>query len=287
MADSPTTAAPGTSNNSTTDVAKEGFQQGTAEANNPQGDPAKPDTAISANSPAAANQPRMFTEAEVQKFRADEKAKLYGELQARETELARFKAEEAEREKTKVEAAAKADAEAKAAREAEMSAKQLLEQRDAEWNTKFDTMNKQWESEFAKNNAEREQERALAAKEREYNEFLGFRAQRLQEETGNIAPELIDLVTGNNREELEASIATMRAKSEQIAQTVQTYAQQARANQRGVSAASFPTAGPDVDNPGGQQLTPDDIRNMNMEQYAEFRKRAGIGGSQSGRGLFG
>lgn len=234
-----------------------------------------------------AQQPRLFTEAEVQKFRKDEKDKVYGELEQTKAQLAQFEKDKAAREKAEADALAAREAAAKKKAETDMDAKQLLESKESEWTKQFEQTNRQWEERFNKINAEREQERALLEKERKYNEFVSFRNERIQAERDNIAPELIDLVSGHTPEELEASIATLKTKSEQIAQSVKQYAQQARANQRGVSSASFPAVGPDTDNPGGKQYTAEDIAGMNLEEYAKFRQQAGIGGSASGRGLFG
>lgn len=273
MADAPTKTSEATK----TDVAKEGFEQGSTET---AGTP--PENQQKTDQP----QSRTFTEAEVQKFRKDEKDKVYGELTKAQEELQKFQKAEAERQKAEADARAKAEAEAKKKAEAEMDARQLLESREAEWNNKFEESNKSWEERFNRINAEREQERALAEKERKFHEFVAYRNDRLNAVRDDIAPELIDLVSGNTPEELEASIERMKAKSEQLAQTVQQYAQQARASQRGVSSASFPATGPDTDNPGGKQLTAEDIAAMDFEQYSKFRQQYGIGGSQ-GKGLFG
>lgn len=265
-----------TSEATQTDVAKEGFEQGSTETAAP------PENKQKTSQP----QSRTFTEAEVQKFRKDEHDKVYGELTKAQEELQKFQKAEAERAKAEADAKAKAEAEARKQAEAEMDAKQLLQSREAEWNNKFEESNKSWEERFNRINAEREQERAVAEKERKFHEFVAYRNDRLNAERENIAPELIDLVSGNTPEELEASITRLKEKSEQIAQTVQQYAQQARASQRGVSSASFPAAGPDTDNPGGKQYTAEDIAGMNYEEYAKFRQQMGIGGSQ-GKGLFG
>lgn len=269
------TEAPPKDGSTKTEVAKEGFQQGSTETGQSPEGQQKPE-----------QQPRMFTEAEVKKFREDEKTKVYGELESTKEKLAKFESAEAERVKAEAAAKAKAEAEAKQKAEAEMDAKSLLESKEAEWTKKFSESNQTWEERFNKINAEREQERALLDKERKFNEFVAYRTDRLNSERDNIAPELIDLVSGNTPEELEASITRLKEKSEQIAQTVQQYAQQARASQRGVSSASFPAVGPDTDNPSGKQITAEDIAGMNFEQYAKFRQQYGIGGSQ-GKGLFG
>jgi hypothetical protein len=272
MADAPTKTGQVTQS----DVAKDGFEQGTQET------ATTPERQQKTEQP----QPRTFTEAEVHKIREDEKAKVYGELEKTKQRLTEFETAEAERAKKAQEARAAEEAAAKKKAEADMDARQLLESREAEWNKKFEQSNKSWEERFNTLNTEREQERALAAKEREYHAFQEFRTERLNAVRDEIAPELIDLVSGNTPEELEASITRMKEKSEQLVQTIQSYAQQARASQRGVSSASFPAVGPDTDNPGGKQYSAEDIANMNFEQYAKFRQQMGIGGSQ-GRGLFG
>jgi chromosome segregation ATPase len=260
-----------------TEVVAEGFQQGSTET--AQQSPEK-------QQKTDPQQPRMFTEAELQKVRKDEKDKVYGELEQTKAQLAKFEQEEAARRKAEAEAQAAEAAAAKKKAEADMDARQLLESKEAEWTKRFETSNQQWEERFNTINAEREQERALLEKERKFNEFVGYRNDRIQAERENIAPELIDLVSGSTPEELEASLTRLKEKSEQIAQTVQQYAQQARASQRGVSSASFPAVGPDTDNPSGKQITAEDIAAMGFEEYAKFRQQYGIGGSQ-GRGLFG
>lgn len=270
MADAPTTTEP-----NKTEVAQQGFQQGSTETAGtpPEGQ-------------QKTEQPRTFTEEQVQKIRKDEKDKVYGELTKAQEELQKFQKAEAERAKAEADAKQKAEAEAKQKAEADMDARQLLASKEAEWTKQFETTNKTWEERFNKLNAEREQERAVAEKERKFHEFVAYRNDRLNAVRDEIAPELIDLVSGNTPDELEASITRLKDKSEQIAQTVQQYAQQARASQRGVSSASFPAVGPDTDNPAGKQYTAEDIAGMNFEQYAKFRQQMGIGGSQ-GRGLFG
>lgn len=247
----------------------------------------KETTQVPGTEPKSDQQPRLFTEAEVQKFRKDEKDKVYGELEQTKAQLQEFEKAKAAREKADADAQAAEAAAAKKKAETDMDAKQLLESKESEWNKQFEQTNRQWEERFNKINAEREQERALLEKERKYNEFVGYRNDRIQAERENIAPELIDLVSGNTPEELEASLTTLKTKSDQIAQSVQQYAQQARASQRGVSSASFPAVGPDTDNPGGKQYTAEDIAGMGFEEYAKFRQQYGIGGSASGRGLFG
>lgn len=272
MADAPTTTE-----SNKTEVAQQGFQQGSTET---AGTPPE------GQQKTEQQQQRTFTEEQVQKIRKDEKDKIYGELTKAQEELQRLQKAEADRLKAIADAEkAKAEADKKKS-EADMDAKQLLANKEAEWNKQFETTNKTWEERFNKLNAEREQERAVAEKERKFHEFVAYRNDRLNAVRDEIAPELIDLVSGNTPDELEASITRLKEKSEQIAQTVQQYAQQARASQRGVSSASFPAVGPDTDNPAGKQYTAEDIAGMSFEQYAKFRQQMGIGGSQ-GRGLFG
>lgn len=270
MPDAPTTTEP-----TKTEVAKEGFQQGQTETVTPPEGQQK-----------TGQQPQMFTEDQVKKFRKDEHDKVYGELTKAQEELQKFQKAEADRAKEAAEDEKRAQAEAKKTAEADLDAKQLLQNRETEWNQRFEQTNKTWEERFNTLNTEREQERAVAEKERKFHEFVAFRNDRLNAVRDTIAPELIDLVSGNTPEELEASITTLQGKSEQIAQTVQQYQQQARASQRGVSSASFPAVGPDTDNPTGKQYTAEDIAGMNFEEYAKFRQQMGIGSSQ-GRGLFG
>ncbi len=226
---------------------------------------------------------RLFTEEEVARIRQEEKDKLYGRLSTAEDRFKTVEQQLAEMNaarQAELDAAKKADearleAERKAAEE-EMTAKQLIETREAEWNNRF-----------AQLQAERDQERIVLQKEREYNELRAYIAQRAREETENIAPELLDLIDGSSREEVEARIGQLRVKSEQIAASVQQAQQAQRSQMRGVSTAGYAATGPLENEMGQRQLTEDEIRNMPMSEWAKIRGKLIGGNQQTNQGLYG
>ncbi|MFH9606868.1 hypothetical protein [Streptomyces sp. NPDC017448] len=230
--------------------------------------------------------PRTYTEDDLARARQQEKDKLYRELEKlRETtstlptitaELETLRKEREDREAATLAAQQQAEEEAKAKREAEMSAKELLDQRNAEWAERIAQLEK-----------EREVERELVAKEKEFAALRDYTQRRITEESSNIAPELIDLVDGNTAQEIDASIERLKAKSAAIAEKVRGTQQQLGAQQRGVSPAGFNSAGPMDMLPTTQNYSRDDIANMSLKEYAEKVRGQFIGGDARNRGLFG
>ncbi|GHB52297.1 hypothetical protein GCM10010331_44850 [Streptomyces xanthochromogenes] len=226
--------------------------------------------------------PRTFTEDDLNKARQQEREKLYGRLEAQDETLKQLKADLDARETArKAEEAAAADAIAQAEKEAEekrrreLSAKSLLAEKETEWETKLASLQAQI--------AERD---ALAAKERQFNELQQYQAQALAAAADEIAPELHDLVRGNTREEIDASLAAMKAKSAAIVQSLQAAQTQARAQMQGTQPTGY-GIGPGGSIPDTRQLTVQEINDMDMSQFGELRKQLGIGQSANSRGLFG
>ena len=116
---------------------------------------------------------------------------------------------------------------------------------------------------------------------------MNYRQQRIEQERDTIVPQLIDLVNGNTKEEIEQSIETLKAKSSAIMQDVQQTVLSARQQMPGARVTA-PASGP-LDNDSEQQLsTPDSIRDMSMADYAKQRaKLLGNAASNRGQGLFG
>ncbi|KJK55351.1 hypothetical protein [Saccharothrix sp. ST-888] len=234
---------------------------------------------------------QRFTTADIERVRQEEKEKLYGRLNkaderaaAVEAELQRMKDEATARE-----AAADADRareaqdqglREKAEREAEMSARDLLEARSREWEQRFEVLQR-----------ERETERATLAKETEFAQLAAYTQERLaqEREARSIAPELVDLVAGNSREEVDASIELLKAKTESILQSVQQAQVAQRAQMRGTAPTGFTGHGPLDNESGARQYTPEQIKNMPMHEYKKYRSQLlGAAASEAGnRGLFG
>lgn len=229
-------------------------------------------------------QGRTFTAEDIEKARREEKDKLYSRLQSvdersksLEAELAELRREREEREAAEAERKAAEEKAAQEKAEAEMSAKKLLEQRSTEWERRFEEIQR-----------EREQERAALAKAAEFEALRAYIQERVGAERDNIAPELVDMVTGNTREEVDRSIELMKSKTEAILQSVQQAQQAARSQMRGVSATGYTATGPADSDAGTRQLSVEDIKNMPMSEFARYRSQLlGSAATQtSNRGLF-
>ncbi|GAA2322361.1 hypothetical protein GCM10010149_89420 [Nonomuraea roseoviolacea subsp. roseoviolacea] len=231
---------------------------------------------------------QYFTADQVEKFRQQERDKLYGELQKRDELLNQLKgqvdsfAQERE-EYARLEAERKAaeEAAARKAAEDEMSARQLVEQQRAEFEQRFALMEQ-----------ERAAERAALEKEKEFAALQAYIQRRVREESEaqTIAPELIDLVTGNSSDEVEASILRLKEKTNAIVNSMQAAAAQVAppVPPRGVSPSGYAPTGPMDMHSEQRTVTPEEIRHMSMAEYAKFRQQVGIGGqSNNGQGLFG
>lgn len=233
---------------------------------------------------------RTFTEAELnaerERVRKEEKDKLYRKLEEQEQKAKEF---ESFKEQFEKEAKRAADeAAAKARQEAEEAARKKWEETDAK--NLIADVQQQWEQKFADLQQEREQERALFQREQEFSQLQNYIQRRVSEETsaGTIAPELVDLVSGNNAEEIEASIATLKAKTDAILASVQQAQVAARAQMRGVSTAGYAATGPMDTNPGTKTYSAAELAAMPMSEYAKHRQSLiGAASAQQNRGMFG
>ena len=216
------------------------------------------------------------------KAREQEKAKLYPQMEKMKEELATLKkareeeaAKEAEREAKRAAKEAEKAAKAKQKEEEELSVKELLSKKEQEW-----------ESRLEAERLERERAFAMLEKEREFQELNNYRQGRLEQERDNIVPELIDLISGNTKDEVEQSISMLKEKSASISSSVQQAMQTAKQQMAGTRITN-PAAGP-LDNDSSQQsLTPDSIRDLSMAEYAKQRaKLLGTAASNRGQGLF-
>lgn len=223
---------------------------------------------------------QSFTADDLAKARAQEKAKLYPQIEKMAQELENLKKAQAEEAARKAAKKAERDKqeqeEAKAKEENELSYKELLKKKEQEF-----------QSLIEKERLERENAIALLDKERRFQEIMNYRQQRIEQERDNIVPQLIDLVNGNTKEEIEQSIENLKAKSSAIMQDVQQTVLSARQQMPGARITA-PASGP-LDNDSEQQIsTPDSIREMSMADYARQRaKLLGNAASNRGQGLFG
>jgi hypothetical protein len=235
------------------------------------------DAAASVSTPAG-----QFTSEDIAKARQQEKAKVYGTVEKLQEELAFLRKREEERVALEADKAAKRQAreaeraaEAKAKAEEEMSFKQLLKNKETEWQSQLDAERQ-----------ERERAFALLEREREFQELQSYRAERIQQERDNIIPELIDLISGNTKDEIEQSVLALKAKSAQIFDSVANVAQQSRKDMVG-TRVTVPASGP-LDNDSAQSsFTPENIANMSQAEYAKHRQKLIGSATNRGQGLFG
>jgi len=219
---------------------------------------------------------------DIAKAREQEKAKLYPQMEKMKEELATLKkareeelAKEAERVSARNAKKAEEALKAKQKEEEELSVKELLSKKEQEW-----------QSQLEAERLERERAFALLDQERKFQELTSYRQSRLEQERDSIVPELIDLISGNTKDEIEQSITMLKEKSASISSSVQQAMQTAKQQMVGTRVTS-PAAGP-LDNDSSQQsLTPDSIRDLSMAEYAKQRaKLLGTAASNRGQGLF-
>lgn len=224
---------------------------------------------------------QYFTADQLEAARTQERDKLYAtqerlkdQNKAMETQLAELTADKESRDKQAADAAALAKAEAKKAADAKLSAEELIAARDAEWQKQKD--------EFQ---AQMDLDRAFMQKEHDLMKLAAYAQRRVAEEIAadSIAPQLVDYITGNSEEEIEASIATAKQKTESILESVTS---QAPPRVPGVSPTGFGPSGPLDTFQGQRQFTADEIKNMSMDDYARYRGALGTGRNNNS-GMFG
>jgi len=198
-----------------------------------------------------------------------ETQKLKSELeeikQQREAELA---AKQAEKEAQ--------DAEERLRLEADLDVRELLKKKETEWSEQLE-----------RERQERERAFALLEREKTFAEIQNFRQQRLEEEREAIIPELLDLVTGNTQDEINASINSLKDRSTRILESAQQAMQSARKEMTGSRVTAPPTGPLDI-NSEQRNFTADEISAMPMNEYAKYRQRLLSPKAQGqGSGLFG
>ena len=214
-----------------------------------------------------------YTEDDLKRVREQEKSKLYPQIDSLREELNLLKKEREER--VAAAEAAKADAEAVAKRQAEseLDVRQLLEVKEKEWAAQLD--------EIRQENARKD---ALLERERQYAELTNYRNRRLEEERDNIIPELVDLISGNNPDEIEQSITNLRDRSSKILDSAQQALQSTRREMVGTKTTLPPTM---ENNSDQQQFTAEQLSAMSVTEYAKIRNKLLPGVSSPDRGIFG
>jgi hypothetical protein len=224
-----------------------------------------------------------FTADDLAKARAQEKAKLYPQMEKMQEELAKAKAlaeglaaKDAEREAERATKRAEREAKQKDKEEKELSFKELLSKKEQEF-----------QSQLEAERLERERAFALLDTERKFQDLMNYRAQRIEEERDSIVPQLIDLVSGSSQEDIEQSIETLKAKSAGIMQDVQQATMNAKQSMAGTRITA-PASGPLDNDSEHNPLTIDPSKGISMDDYIKNRhKYLGAAANNRGQGLFG
>ena len=232
-----------------------------------------PKTTETLVTPIQSQSGKSYTEEDVKKFREQEKSKLYPQIDSLKEEINLLKKDREERlaEAERLRAEQEADARKKA--EAEMDVRTLLEQKEKEWSEKLEA-----------ERVEREKAFLLLERERQYSEITEYRNLRISQEQENILPELLDLISGNNQEEIEASISGLKERSARILDSAQAATQSLRREMTGTRATLPPTL---ENNSDQQQFTAEQIAAMSVADYAKYRSRLLPNVGQNGKGIFG
>jgi len=230
----------------------------------------------------------------IEQARREERDKLYPKISKQddrfkelESELETLRKAETARQKEAERIQREAEKAKQAKIDAEKSAKELLEQRQAEWQKQLEDIEAKRQADMAEIAKKQELQQAMWEKEREMAALAIYIRDQIAAHQEEIAPELIDLISGNTREEVDASVADMVARTGRIVEGMRQASVQQRAGMPGVSPSGGATAiTPGLDT-GDQQLTPDDIKGMSMQDFAKLRSQAGIASAGQGRGIFG
>ena len=219
---------------------------------------------------------RFYTEDDLSRVRAQEKDKLYPQIDKLKGELEELKKQREEELQAKTAEKEAEDAARREAAEADMDVRSLLKQKESE-------LMEQLERE----RQERERAFALLEREKAFAELQTFRQQRLEEERENIIPELLDLLTGESQEEINTNLEGLKERSSRILESAQQAMQSARKEMTGSRVTAPPTGPLDI-NSEQRNFTADEIAAMPMNEYAKYRQRL-LSPQAQGRsqGLFG
>ena len=208
---------------------------------------------------------KFYTEEDLAKVRTQEKDKLYPVVEQLKSEVASLKKDKEEK------AARKAAEEAeKLVKKAEKQKEKLEEDLDAKELIKLKEA--EWQEQLERERSERERAFALLEQERTFSELQSYKQNLIERERDNIMPELVDLISGNTADELNASIESLKDRSARILESAQAAMQNARKEMRGTSA-TLPAAGPLETNMDSRQFTAQDIAAMSMNDYAKVRDK--------------
>lgn len=219
---------------------------------------------------------KFYTDDDLAKVRGQEKDKLYPQIESLKEELNSLRKEK-EEEATRQAAEAQADA------------ARIREEALAELDSKSyaDARLSELQEQLERERNERERAFALLEREKSFADLQSYRQQVVEQERDSIIPELVDLISGNTREELDSSIAGLKERSARIIESA-TAARQTAVKDMTGTRATLPPAGPLETNSEQREFTAQDIASMSQNEYAKYRDRL-LSPSARGktRGLFG
>jgi hypothetical protein len=208
---------------------------------------------------AAPNGAVQFTAADLEAAREQEKSKLYNRLQAMEAQFDNLAAER--------QAALDAQAAAEQAAEDARKAKELEEM---DLRTRLETMEQTTQQRFQQLEEERQQAEAMLEQERRLSGLIQYRDKQLREYGSQIMPQLLDFVTGNSPEEIDAAIVAMVERTNSIVNDVQAVQQQTYTGMRGAGVTA-PMGGPQDVVPQQRSFSAEEIRAMSPQVYAQHQ----------------
>lgn len=203
---------------------------------------------------------RLFTAAEVEEFRKQEKDKMYGRVESMEQEVKRLREEREAERKALEEEQARIEAEAKARAEEGMDVRDLLKQTREEF-----------QSELAAAREEAERAAAMLEQERRLSELSAYRQQALQAVSDRLVPEFADFISGDTPEQIDASIADALERSDRVVQGMMAAQQQQLQGMRGARVTAPTGNGPLEEQQEQRQLTVEQIKAMSPSEYAAHR----------------
>lgn len=216
------------------------------------GNPAQPDVQTTGA--------RMFSEDEVERFRQQEKEKMYGRVEELSSQLTSLQAEREAERKAKEEEQAKIEEEARKKAEEEMDVRELLNQTREELS-----------SEVARARQEAETAQALLQKELELQELQKYREQALLANQDKIVPELQQYVSGDTPEQIDAALADVISRSDSIVTNLMAAQAQQVQGMQGTRPTAPSASGPLEEQQENRQISAEQIKNLSPSEYAALR----------------
>jgi hypothetical protein len=202
---------------------------------------------------------QTFTAADIEAAREQEKSKLYGRIETMEKHFAKMEADR--------QAAIDAQTAAEQAAEELRKSKELEEM---DLRTRLETMEQTTQQRFLQLEEDRKTAEAMLEQERRLSALVAYRAEKLREYGAQIMPQLLDFVSGNSPEEIDAAIVAMVERTNSIVNDVQEAQNRNIASMRGAGVTA-PVGSPQDVVPQTRQFSAEEIRAMSPQVYAQYQ----------------